>query len=334
MLVDRHHTHTHTDDDDDTISNLFSSYFSLCHNQGAPKRAMSAFLGFSQAMRPKLRVEFPTMKNTEVSILLAQRWKEATEDEKRSFVDKEVCDRKKYHEDMTRWKAKEGEANAAAVRLARNELEAMILKPKSMSLETMDSSPMDLAKAMRERPTTMSIAAAAAAWGGGGLGGGSGQTSVATSSRSRGSSSTGRSSSPSSSDTRFNTHFTRQTTRSSSGSTEQSSFGGSSKRSRSRSNESMNCHESIPHYIDARSISGSAFAAAYAYPDGPEDFGVATATRPPMAPSQQQRQHGVSSTSGNSPVPVSWSSLPNSLWQGIGLPAELAPPLEARRMGR
>lgn len=71
---------------------------------GAPKRAMSAFLSFSQQMRPQVRAKYPGMKNTEISIKLADLWKESTEEEKAPHLSRELKDRGKYHEDMVKWK--------------------------------------------------------------------------------------------------------------------------------------------------------------------------------------------------------------------------------------
>ena len=75
--------------------------------QGAPKRAISSFLSFSQLMRPEIRAQYPNLKNTDVSSVLAQRWHEASEEEKRPHIERELRDREKYHEDMAAWK--EGE---------------------------------------------------------------------------------------------------------------------------------------------------------------------------------------------------------------------------------
>jgi hypothetical protein len=78
---------------------------------GAPKRAMSAFLSFSQLMRPEIRALYPNLKNTDVSSVLAQRWHEASEEAKRPHIERELKDREKYHEDMAHWK--EGESERA-----------------------------------------------------------------------------------------------------------------------------------------------------------------------------------------------------------------------------
>ena len=54
----------------------------------APKRAMSAFLSFSQAMRPGIRAEYPNMKNTDISGILAEKWREAPDEVKRPHIDR------------------------------------------------------------------------------------------------------------------------------------------------------------------------------------------------------------------------------------------------------
>lgn len=71
---------------------------------GAPKRAMSAFLSFSQQMRPVVRDQYPTLKNTDISTMLAKKWHELSEEEKKPFLDRELIEREKYHKDMATWK--------------------------------------------------------------------------------------------------------------------------------------------------------------------------------------------------------------------------------------
>lgn len=68
---------------------------------------MSAFLSYSQEMRPRIREELPGLKNSEVSVVLAQRWREASEAAKRPHQDRERADRQKYYEDLALWKASE-----------------------------------------------------------------------------------------------------------------------------------------------------------------------------------------------------------------------------------
>ena len=42
---------------------------------GAPKRAMSAFLSFSQEKRHLIRSQYPNLKTTDISGILADLWK-------------------------------------------------------------------------------------------------------------------------------------------------------------------------------------------------------------------------------------------------------------------
>jgi hypothetical protein len=70
----------------------------------APKRAMSAFLSFSQMMRPTIRGRYPDLKNTDISGILAKEWRAASEEVKRPHVERELREREKYHEDMRVWK--------------------------------------------------------------------------------------------------------------------------------------------------------------------------------------------------------------------------------------
>jgi hypothetical protein len=70
---------------------------------------MSAFLSYSKEMRPKIRQEFPGMKNADVSVVLAQRWRAAPEAEKKPHLDQEKQDRQKYYRDLAVFKAAEEE---------------------------------------------------------------------------------------------------------------------------------------------------------------------------------------------------------------------------------
>jgi HMG (high mobility group) box len=86
--------------------------------QGAPKRAISSFLSFSQLMRPEIRAQYPNLKNTDVSSVLAQRWHEASEEEKRPHIERELRDREKYHEEMAAWKESEAQCASDEARQA------------------------------------------------------------------------------------------------------------------------------------------------------------------------------------------------------------------------
>eukprot|EP01033_Poteriospumella_lacustris_P009432 gene9432-6759_t len=73
----------------------------------APRRGMSAFLSYSQEMRPKIRDIHPELKNTEISSILAHQWRAASDEDKRPHIEKELQQREKYYENMAKWKADE-----------------------------------------------------------------------------------------------------------------------------------------------------------------------------------------------------------------------------------
>lgn len=70
----------------------------------APKRPMSAFLYFSQGRRRQIKEENPHMKNTEVSRLLGEMWRGASEEERRPHVEKEKHEREKYKIAIANWR--------------------------------------------------------------------------------------------------------------------------------------------------------------------------------------------------------------------------------------
>ncbi|GLE06355.1 hypothetical protein PINS_up015602 [Pythium insidiosum] len=69
----------------------------------APKRASSAFLFYSQVMRPRIKAENPDMKNTEISKQLGEAWSKATDAQKAPFMEKEREDRARYKREMEEW---------------------------------------------------------------------------------------------------------------------------------------------------------------------------------------------------------------------------------------
>ncbi|CAM9613387.1 unnamed protein product, partial [Choristocarpus tenellus] len=74
----------------------------------APKRAMSAFLHFSQAMRPRLREQYPEAKNVDMSKMLGQEWNRMSDSEKSPYQAKAAEDTGRYRVAMDLWK--QGEA--------------------------------------------------------------------------------------------------------------------------------------------------------------------------------------------------------------------------------
>lgn len=68
---------------------------------------MSAFLSFSQNMRPLLRSQFPHLSNSKLSTLLAEKWRTADPEVKIPFIEREVKERNQYHKNMAEWKMNE-----------------------------------------------------------------------------------------------------------------------------------------------------------------------------------------------------------------------------------
>eukprot|EP00903_Cladosiphon_okamuranus_P014823 g13728.t1 len=93
----------------------------------APKRAMSAFLHFSQSMRPRLRETYPEAKNMDMSKMLGQEWNRMSEEEKEPYKTKANDDTMRYREAMTVWK--DGGADALADHMAaRGDADASVAK--------------------------------------------------------------------------------------------------------------------------------------------------------------------------------------------------------------
>jgi HMG (high mobility group) box len=70
----------------------------------APKKPMTAFLQFSQERRRQVQEANPSKKNAEVSKLLGEMWKAASDDEKRPHVEKGKEDVEKHREAMADWR--------------------------------------------------------------------------------------------------------------------------------------------------------------------------------------------------------------------------------------
>jgi len=69
----------------------------------APKKPMSAYLSFSNLKRAEVKAKHPSADNSEISRILAQMWKDATDDERNEYVEKEHLLRQEYKTDMAEW---------------------------------------------------------------------------------------------------------------------------------------------------------------------------------------------------------------------------------------
>ncbi|CAO3699883.1 hypothetical protein G6F70_007185 [Rhizopus microsporus] len=68
----------------------------------APKRALSAYMFFSQANREKVIKENPGAKFGEIGKILGARWKELSDEEKKPFVEQAEADKKRYEEEKAK----------------------------------------------------------------------------------------------------------------------------------------------------------------------------------------------------------------------------------------
>ena len=74
-------------------------------NPLAPKRPMSAFLKYSQSRRKNVKEENPDMSNTDVSRLLGEMWRNASDEEKAPYRDEEEIERADYNARIKKFKA-------------------------------------------------------------------------------------------------------------------------------------------------------------------------------------------------------------------------------------
>jgi HMG (high mobility group) box len=63
----------------------------------APKRPMSAFLKYSQITRPQVKEQNPDMSNTDVSRLLGEMWRTASDEVREPYVTEEKSERASYN---------------------------------------------------------------------------------------------------------------------------------------------------------------------------------------------------------------------------------------------
>jgi len=95
------------------VSNYRFLFIDLSSIAEAPKRPMSAFLKFSKTRRKTVREENPDVSNTDVSRLLGEIWRNATDAEKAPYVEAEVIERNKYKEVMKKWREEQAQVDAA-----------------------------------------------------------------------------------------------------------------------------------------------------------------------------------------------------------------------------
>jgi len=69
----------------------------------APKRPTSAYFYFAGDVRPGIREENPDMKVTQVMCLIAEKWRELEEEDKKPFEEQAAKDRKRYEKEMKQY---------------------------------------------------------------------------------------------------------------------------------------------------------------------------------------------------------------------------------------
>lgn len=105
-------------------------------NPLAPKRPMSSFLFFSKERRKTIKAKYPTMKNTEISSMLGEQWRNATEEERRPHIETEMRERTKYKAALDAFKRtelarKQQEQEAAeTVRAVNQQIRRSLSPPK------------------------------------------------------------------------------------------------------------------------------------------------------------------------------------------------------------
>lgn len=80
----------------------------------APKRPMSAFLKYSQTRRSVVKKENPDLSNTDVSRLLGEMWRSASQKERAPYVEQEEVERALYKQEIARWKSEQARLDAAS----------------------------------------------------------------------------------------------------------------------------------------------------------------------------------------------------------------------------
>lgn len=75
---------------------------------------MSAFLKYSQNKRSDVKEQNPDMSNTDVSRLLGEMWRNASEEDRRPYVEDEETERALYKEQIKNWRDDQGKLDAAS----------------------------------------------------------------------------------------------------------------------------------------------------------------------------------------------------------------------------
>ncbi|KAH9038415.1 high mobility group box domain-containing protein [Lactarius hengduanensis] len=72
----------------------------------APKRALSAYMFFSQDWRERIKAENPDASFGEVGKLLGAKWKELDEDEKKPYIEQAARDKTRAEQEKSEYENK------------------------------------------------------------------------------------------------------------------------------------------------------------------------------------------------------------------------------------
>ena len=89
---------------EDNVSNLKAKKKKKDPN--APKRATTAFMFYSNKMRPIIKKEKPDIKFTEMGKLIGEKWRGLSSDDKKEFEVMADEDKERYNKEMTKYKVK------------------------------------------------------------------------------------------------------------------------------------------------------------------------------------------------------------------------------------
>ena len=74
--------------------------------EGAPKRAMTAFLYYLLDRRAGLKKEKPELNNKQIISEMGNEWNKMKEEDKKKYVEKAAEDRKRYEKEKAAYDAK------------------------------------------------------------------------------------------------------------------------------------------------------------------------------------------------------------------------------------
>ncbi|KAI0772482.1 HMG-box [Trametes elegans] len=78
----------------------------------APKRALSAYMFFSQDWRERIKSENPDAGFGEIGKLLGAKWKELDEAEKKPYLDQAVADKARAEQEKSEYSGKKADSGS------------------------------------------------------------------------------------------------------------------------------------------------------------------------------------------------------------------------------